>query len=75
MSYVINVTLQGNRFFSTSRGSCKTQEQLTTVLSSLQQRFTEADGFKITVFAIESNAHELDINDIAGSLASFGIDG
>lgn len=47
--YSVNVSLNGQHFFATAPHSCRDKVDLDHVLPVLKDRFTEADGFKITV--------------------------
>ena len=60
MAIVINVTQNGARVFSTSRGSLQDADKAVTVAEMLRERFPESDGFGITMFEIKSEANELD---------------
>lgn len=63
MSYVLNVTHNGTRLFSTSRGSCKSDDQCINLINVFRDRFPVSEGYEVTIFSIVSEATQLDIFD------------
>lgn len=56
MSYVINVAYMGNRYFSTSRGSCKNASSAVALLADLSDRFPADDGYKVECVQLATEA-------------------
>ena len=63
MSIVINVSHNGFRLFSTSRGSCRSREQALLVLAKFAVAFPESAGYHVSAFRLVTEATELDIGD------------
>ena len=49
MVYTINVALNKQHYFSTSKHSITTEEKAREIATDLAARFTEAEGFSITI--------------------------
>lgn len=61
-SYTINVSLNGKHLFTTSDRSLTYQEKAKEVYDILKEKFTEAEGYSITVIQWEKHGIEIDFD-------------
>lgn len=54
--FVINVTLNAERLFSTNRAAAITKETVQSVVTCMKAGFPESDGYKVEAFCITTNS-------------------
>ena len=74
MSFVINVSANGQRYFSTSRGSAKTASAALAILNDFETRFPKEEGFEVEVYEIASAAAERDRDYLTAAVLDVGFD-
>ena len=63
MYYEINISLNGQHFFATNERSITDKHKLNKVYKELKEKFTNEDGYNITVTKYETVGKYIDMGD------------